>query len=368
MAFPTMCAVVPRSHDAVSVYNGRGATREHALLGAVMEAVERQTAAACILPERALRVDRVKRGINLSRCGLRRGFEHEALPFVRGWDLLTGEPLDVPKALVQVPWRGPAAFPTTHTNGLAARFNRTEAIYHALLELVERHLYAVTHARAHLRPKRLLHEIFGEVVLPFVDDPVAEIEVPTGNEDVDELCERLASSGFTVRLIAMHAPPLPLGVTAVIRDKETPYRYHGGLGCSWSAVEASIRAITEAAQARVADVQAARENILRAADPASRFLGNTRRRARIAHGRWYFDGPTAPVTLRQFPNESVEDVRDGLGRLIEALGTIASRIAIVDLSPCERDFSVVRAIVPELETTLIDGRVGPIAQAIIDGG
>ncbi|HVA26939.1 MAG TPA: hypothetical protein VNF68_02100, partial [Candidatus Baltobacteraceae bacterium] len=38
---PTACAVVPISPDALSVYNGKGLTREAAVASAVMEAAER---------------------------------------------------------------------------------------------------------------------------------------------------------------------------------------------------------------------------------------------------------------------------------------------------------------------------------------
>jgi len=358
-----MCAVVPDSPDDVSVYNGRGLTRSEAYVGAVMEAVERQTAAYCPIRGRIDFPARV-RTLNLQACGLRPQFKHRLLEFVPAEDLLTGESIEVPKALVQMPWKGPPAFPMTHTNGLAAGFSRDEAVYHALQELVERHLYGVTHARAHLRPKRLLRDILGTDDIPIVDDPVDEIAQPTGVPTVDRLCDMFASDGLRLRLVAMHAPPLPIGVLAGICD---PQRgdFRAGLGCAWSPITAAIRALTEAAQARAADVQAARENILRAGDPPSAFTANTRRRTFLPHGRWYFDAPTQLVRLRDFP-DAAGSLPGNLRRLVESIATFASRIAIVDLSPPDGEFFVVRAIVAEMETLIIDGRVGRIARAIID--
>ncbi len=365
IALPLMCAVVPDSASDVSVFNGRGETRDHALIGAVMEAVERQTAAVCGIPDRPMRCDLAARRIDLAACGLRSAFAQETLAFVNAHDLLTGDDLDVPKALVQMPWRGAPAFPMTHTNGLACGFTFEEAVYHALLELVERHLYAITHARAHLRPKRLLQDILGAPELPFIDDRVDEIAQPTGVASVDAVCGMLAAAGLRVRLVAMRAPPLPLGILAGIHDPERA-DFRAGLGCSWSPAVAVVRALTEAVQGRAADIQAARENILRAADPPSRFLNNTRRQTALPRGRWYFDSPTRTVRLQHLCDASTGVLACDLHALVIALGTLASRIAIVDLSPEDNRFFAVRAIVPELETLLIDGRIGRITRAIIE--
>ena len=44
IGIPTYSAVVPKSGDLLSVYNGKGATRADAACGALMEAIERQSA------------------------------------------------------------------------------------------------------------------------------------------------------------------------------------------------------------------------------------------------------------------------------------------------------------------------------------
>lgn len=363
IGIPTMCAIVPNSDDDLSIYNGRGLTRDQALISAVMEAVERQTAVRCELAHRVAAAESVA-GLNLQLCGLNAAFRRTPMPFVPARDLLTGECIEVPKALVQMPWRGVPAFASTHTNGLAAAFTLEDAVHNALFELTERHLYAVTHARAHLRPKRLLERILGTGELPFVDDPAEEIVQPTGVDEVDVLCARFARAGLRVRLMALRAAGMPLGVLAGAHDPERG-DFRAGLGCSWAPANAAVRALTEAAQARAADIQAARENILRAQDPPSAYTANTRRRASLPRGRWYFDGPVQHVRLRDLPGTS-QGVSADLHALVEAIGTIATRIAVVDLSPPDGAFFVVRAVVPELETTLLDGRIGPIARAIIE--
>ncbi len=362
-----MCAVVPDSPDDVSIYNGRGTTREEAMIGAVMEAVERQTAAVCAIREHTLAPADVDRGLDLAACGLRPEYADQPMPFVDALDLCSHEMIAVPKALVQMPWRGIPGFASTHTNGLAAALTWVEAVHHALFELLERHLWAVTHARAHLRPKRILCDIFGDEPA-FVDDPVPQIAFPTHDERIDWLTERIERAGLQLRLVAMQHGDLPVGMLATVSEKheESP-RTHVGCGCSWSPAHAAVQAITEAMQARVASAHAARENILRFEDPPGPFSDHTRRRPSVPLGRWYFDGPTQSVDIATYPDSSAS-VEDEVRRAIGCIAAFAQRIAVVDLSPADGSFAVVRAIVPELETTLIDGRTGAIVNAIVEQG
>src|SRR5262249_38511231 len=144
---------------------------------------------------------------------------------------------------------------------------------------------------------------------PFTDDPVSEIRLPSGNASVDRLCERVAGAGLRLRLIAMCEGAFPAGMLASIYDENAdPPMVHAGCGCSWSPVHAAVRAITEAAQSRIADIQGARENILRPGDPVSRFTGHTRRRRVPPYGRWYFDGPANPLELAALPDRSSDDL------------------------------------------------------------
>src|ERR1700756_2828484 len=50
LGMPTYCAIVPKSRDIISVYTGKGLERIDAKVGALMEAIERQTALRAQLP------------------------------------------------------------------------------------------------------------------------------------------------------------------------------------------------------------------------------------------------------------------------------------------------------------------------------
>jgi hypothetical protein len=73
-----------------------------------------------------------------------------------------------------------------------------------------------------------------------------------------------------------------------------------------------------------------------------------------------------PRPLDRFADASGPDPATELRRLVLVLSNFCERVAIVDLSPPDRAFAVVRAIVPELETMLVDGRIGAIARRIIE--
>ena len=372
IGIPTICAIVPASADDLSIYNGKGLTREHALVSAIMEAVERQTAAECRVRHRDRKPRRVRSGLDLRACGIREEYMDRSIAFVEAYDILHDAEIEVPKALVQMPWHGDTPFPVTHTNGLASGFTTIEAVYHALFELVERHLWALVHARAHLRPRRILATFFeslgaGGMVPAFRDRPVTGITLPTGNAVVDDLYRCVSAAGLRLRLVAMAEPHFPTAILASIHEPAPgAEQFHAGCGCSWSPIHACVRAITEAVQARSADIQGARENILRADDPPSRFTTHTRRRPELPYGRWYFDGPLMMMDLVELPDRSSDDLYEELQRLVSAVATVASRIAVVRLAPPCASYSVVRVIVPELETTAIDGRLGAATRKIIN--
>ncbi len=368
IGIPVMSAIVPDSPDIMSIYNGKGITREGALAGAVMEAVERQAAAAPQVP--VFMRDRETVLAAIDPDGLepvRTGMEIAA---VRGVDLVSGNAIDVPLALVQFPWPGDSVIVGDSTNGLAAGNSHAEAVYHAVCELLERHLRAVAHAVGYLRPRAMLARFAGGPCnFPvYIDDPAAaEVELPTGCDAVDALVERIQRAGLAVRLRAFDRAPFPILILATIADHAGgPSASHTGHGCSWSPEHAAIRALTEAAQSRAADFLAAREDLCRHDERALPRYG-MRREFGVPYGRWYYDAPSPQRTLRSFPDRSTNDVANDVALLAEALREDGSGpVAIVDLSPHDLPVHVVRAVAPRLESPVSRGRFGPAVRTILD--
>jgi ribosomal protein S12 methylthiotransferase accessory factor len=353
---PTFCAVVPNSADLISVYNGKGRTAESATVSAVMEAVERQVAALADLPTFLMRASDVLEFVNLRAAGLREDVLDLETPCVAATELLSGTVVPLPLATVQCPWFGEKLFDTTSSNGLASGNTLTEAIYHALTELIERHVWSLFYVRSQLVPRFYLGPGSPDVA------HAREVVLPTGDSTIDGLVEAITRTGMDVRLLVLEEPPLPTVVLAGVADsKVSQPMAHAGLGCSLSTRHAAERALTECIQSRVVDIQAAREDILRADEPGGVFGTHARRNMVLPKGRWYFDLPADRVALEELPERMTDDLAMDVRITLEALRTHEiSGVYIVDFVP--PTMSVVRAVAPELETTVLNGRIGPLAR------
>jgi YcaO-like protein with predicted kinase domain len=371
IGIPVIGAVVPDSADLLSTYAGKGPTRDHARVGAVMEAVERQIASAPFVDVVTIAPCDVRMGIDGSELGLRDEDRERPLPFVRGWDVIRNEPALVPFAAVQCPWRGERIFRWSTTNGIASGNTRTEAVYHALTELVERHRWSIAHAQGHLRPRAILAALAGaswRLAHEMIDDPAGSfLTLPTGFAAVDALLDAIARGGLTVRLVALAGGGLPPAILATVTEhgSDRPM-VHLGLGCSWSPEHAAARALTEAVQSRLVDIQGAREDIQPSTGPDIGFGDHGRRANALPTGRWFYDAPSPVSALRDLPDRSTNDLGRDLALLIEALRLEGvDRAVIVDLAPNDTECCVVRAIVPRLESYLVDERIGPTIRSIL---
>lgn len=352
---PTFSAIVPESLDLLSVYNGKGFTRDAALVSAVMEATERQLGAdPPELPVFQEHLRTVQQYLDIDAMGLKPEMRDAVAECTFGTDLLTGALIPVPMAMVKCPWYGPSLFSVTSTNGLASGNTLTEALYHALCELVERHVWSIYHAKSHLLPRMYLGSDAADIQF------ASEIAFPTGNKLVDALAQRVQGAGLALRVLHLEQGTLPATMLACVTDSDAhPPQSHIGFGTSLSPSHAMTRAVTECIQSRVVDIQAAREDILRLGEPEGVMGAHARRQDALPHGRWYFDLPAPLVDLCSIPDQLTDDLAIDLRLLIDSLEEMgASAVSVVDLSPADLAVHVVRVIVPEIETTLVNGRIG----------
>jgi ribosomal protein S12 methylthiotransferase accessory factor len=370
IGIPTISAIVPHSPDGLGVYNGKGLTAEAALAGALMEAIERQICArfdgASVYEVPTSDVDRA---IDLRALGWLPSLdEAPVVECVRGTNLIDGSPLDVPVGVVRCPRVGRRLFHHTSSNGLASGNTRNEALYHALMELVERHLWSRAHVLAHVWPRTLRAR--GGQPIEWPDDAVTK-DVAGAREDplLAEPIARIERAGLDFRLLAYCEPGWPYAMMARIADpRANELFYHLGFGCSWSPVHAAVRAITEAVQVRVTDIQGAREDIKRAGEAPLRDFDHGRRACGLpAGGRWYFDGPAGTVALDELDDRHGPDLAADIERVIVLLADCGeTRLACVDLTPPGVPISVVRVVAPHLERTLVDGTISRRLQAFLD--
>jgi ribosomal protein S12 methylthiotransferase accessory factor len=127
---------------------------------------------------------------------------------------------------------------------------------------------------------------------------------------------------------------------------------HTGVGTHPDLDVALTRALTECAQSRAVDIQAVREDISLPGADVPTFHLFTRRVAAVDKSGWPWSG-SADATVRSdaLPSYSSGDVMADVRLMLERLRSCGlSRVLVVDLSPPGLPVSVVRVIVPGLES------------------
>lgn len=209
------------------------------------------------------------------------------------------------------------------TNGLASGAVLAEALLHGLAELVERH------GVARLAEMPLEERDRRDIDLYSVTDAAAA-----------RMIEQIREAGCRVRLWNATSDietPCCVAAIADLQDPETPPGF--GAGAHTSPGVAVARAISEAAQSRLARISGARDDLDR---------GDFGPLA-AARAQWL----TAPhAGARQefgdLPDIATDDVADDFRRLLEAMRLAGyKRIFATELSDDPR-FSVVRVLAPEL--------------------
>jgi YcaO-like protein with predicted kinase domain len=369
IGIPTYCAVVPRSDDELSVYNGKGLRDIDAKTGALMEAVERQTALHARLPivEGSFEELRQKYAVldprDVKEILAADYSEARTYGWVAGRDLMGGREVLVPAKLAGYLWHDvphPSCFAFTSTNGMAAGNIREEAICQALCEVIERDAWTLAEVGAHLLPwarQRIADpnnteapsddlELFSCVDLD--DDPAVELFARAGLRPV------------------VHDITSDLGIPtlfAAVADEMIPGfpMVHCGLGTHPDARVAARRALTEAAQSRCVDIQGVREDLMPVDAPPSQLNLHTRRVRAVNRQQWYLGQSNVRRRITDLPSASHDDVGEDLDHLLAQLSARGiNQVIVIDFTPPDAPFAVVRVMVPGLETWAIaHGPLGP---------
>jgi ribosomal protein S12 methylthiotransferase accessory factor len=184
------------------------------------------------------------------------------LEWVAGFDLLSGAETLVPLNCVVCPYEGkvgPSIF-VASSNGLASGNSRTEALCHALCEVIERDAEAIAMARTRLGPAA--RQLIG---LPEEGDKSAprQIALKRLPPRAASLVSKIRKAGLEVFLQDISGTA---GIAAVYCTIVDPFwqgapNVHGGCGAHPDARVALLRALTEAAQSRIACIQGGREDL-----------------------------------------------------------------------------------------------------------
>ncbi|MDF9819042.1 MULTISPECIES: YcaO-like family protein [Rhizobium] len=345
IGIPVWCAYAPNSRSIV-IAQGKGLTDLDAKISTVMEALERAVAgepfvkrihgSSSHLQAMGCEVDRLSCLTAVHKTDLGPDDETE---WVAGVNILSGDEIHIPFEAVVLDRTRDAQY-WMSSDGLASGNNVEEAIFHGVLERIERDAH-------------VLWQVGGEA------DLYAGCVDPRGFEDsaLTGLIDKIERSGLALKLFDITSD---IGIpcfTAMLGPGETILRARalhgetdirhvevtGGSGAHPFPVRAAIRAVTEAVQSRLTYISGARDDI--SPTTFSRSLPPLMRRA--------FDTVAAPPAAdpcRGGVAGCRQDLADLLQHVLDALRNrgIASVIAI-RLSEDTLPFSVVKVIIPELE-------------------
>jgi ribosomal protein S12 methylthiotransferase accessory factor len=383
LGIPTYSSVVPRSHDLLSVYNGKGTTKELAKVGALMEAIERHAATTLSGPFLYGSYNELSRKENVldpAKTGLRlrKSYTNDSkLAWIKGFDLCSQQEILVPVELAGynlLGQYGEPCYASSTTNGLASGNTIEEAICHALCELIERDAWTIAEILSHWLPyarqKAKMQEMGEQRALNSadIDDDVSlypNIDVSQANGTLRSLFSKFQKAGLEVMVKDITSDLQVPTVFATVVDSSGANisRSHTGLGTHPDVHVAITRALTEVAQSRVVDIQGVREDIVFSAEKAIG-ASHTKRVSTLNRRSWYHKASPQTRLLSELPRYVHSDILDDIHFMLTRLQQAnLTQTIVVDLTHPEVGIPVVRVIVPGLEVWIVDHT--PIGQRVL---
>ena len=333
IGIPVHTAFVPKSDDTISTYNGKGVHPIDSKTGALMEAIERQTA----LRSQAPLIEGSYHQLRLGQCAvadpksfnhkLRKSYrEDRRYNWMEGYDVVAREPVLVPASLAGYGPRYLGAcslHAMNSSNGLASGNCFEEAMCHALCELLERDAWTFAELRSHWIPCAQREALLGMAAAnQGVDDVGAcpRIDLSEAGETISGLLAKFDRAGLTPVVRDITSEVGICAVMASIADDSVPGfpQVHGGIGAHPNSRIAVVRALTELAQSRAADIQAAREDLLPASAGEAQ-AAHLRRAHKIEPGQWTTRHAGLLRPFREMPSIGNDDIAADIHLILSRL-------------------------------------------------
>jgi ribosomal protein S12 methylthiotransferase accessory factor len=340
VGIPTFMVVRPNARS-VSVSQGKGVNEDAARASGLMEALELFHAERITNPLKLgswndLRgTHRLAAVEGLPCTSLRMFHPDRSVLWIEGVDLFSSEPTWLPFECVHTNYTLP--LPTgsgcfvLSSNGLASGNHMLEAINHGLCEVIERD------ATTLFQCLDIEQQRAARLRLDTVSDPTA-----------CGLLDLYAKAGIAVGVWDVTSDiGIPTFRCVVIEREPSSFRTLGpieGMGCHPCRETALIRALTEAAQARLTRIAGSRDDAghARFEEAQDESLIRGAREELMRDGSRRFDQVTSSIH---------PTLEDDLRELLEGLSSAGLRSAVaVDLTKPELGVPVVRVVAPGLET------------------
>ena len=345
IGIPIYTAIRPTAEEgAVSIYGGKGITKDHARASAMMEGFERYSAERQESDEVTIAtLDEISDTgdyINPESLNLPKDFRKENLDSMKlEWspakDIISGKEYFIPTNAIYHPYihgNDCESLFKSNTNGLASGNILEEAILHGIFEVIERDAWSIF---------ELTHKNYAQIDLESIESDIV-------NESID----KFESEGIKIKLMDFTADIKVPTIAASADDTVT--RDAGlltlGMGTHLDPEVAILRALTEVAQSRATQINGAREDTVRA--DFAREAGYERMK-RI--NRYYFRQEDEKIALSSIEDKSTTSITKDLEIVKEELiANDIEKILYYDLTRPELDVNVVRVIIPGMELYAID--------------
>ena len=345
IGLPIYTAIRPTAEDgAVSIYGGKGITKDHAKASAMMEGFERYSAERQDIDETIIaslsEIEEFGEYIDPKSLNLPKEFEKKdisdlSLEWSKSIDLISNREYYIPTNAIYHPYISKddsQSLFKSNTNGLASGNILEEAILHGIFEVIERDAWSIF---------ELTHKNYAQI-------DICSIE----NEIIIDIIEKFESEGIKIKLMDFTAD-IKIPTIAASAD-DTITKDAGlltlGMGTHLDPEVAILRALTEVAQSRATQINGAREDTVRA--DFAREAGYERMK-RI--NKFYFRDEEEQIKLSDIENKSTSSItRDIEIVKDELVSNDIQKILYSNLTRPELDVSVVRVVIPEMELYTID--------------
>jgi ribosomal protein S12 methylthiotransferase accessory factor len=339
IGIPVYSAIRPGAAEgAVSIYAGKGATKSQAKASAMMEAFERYSAELQKMDSKKI----ISIPYHAEKC-----IEPSSLILPQNinpknqqidWIMATNAHNDkkelIPANAVYHPFQpidGIHLF-KSNTNGLASGNVLEEAVFHGIMEVIERDAWSIFESNKKPKPEIDLSK--------------------TENSLIKNLSSKFSESGVNVRIFNIIADINISTMVAVADDTilKDPALLTIGVGTHLDPEIAVIRALTEVAQSRATQIHGTREDTDRAM--VMRKIGYERMKRLNKH---YFTESEETTDLSAIENRSTSSFKTDLEISLHELTKFGfEEVFYVDITRPEINIPVVRVIIPGLEVSAVD--------------
>jgi ribosomal protein S12 methylthiotransferase accessory factor len=338
VGLPVFSAIRPSAADgAISVYAGKGTTEAEARVSVIMEAVERFSAEVENFKQQLLfdsydNLSTDHSALNPADLILPGRLSSDTkIEWYHSWDVLNNEEVLVPANAVFHPYRplqGRWQLFRSNTNGLASGNVIEEAIFHGLMEVIERD--AVSVAEINRNPG---------------------IGLNAGAGQAGDIVKKFESQGIRIQL--WWVPTDTSTPTIVAASDDEKMRDAAllvmGAGSHTDPQIAALRALTEVAQSRATQIHGAREDTNR--ESVARSIGYERMKRLNKH--WLAE-PRETRELAAIQTSTTDSIDGDIRLTLARLSHVAARVIVSDITVSSIAVPAVRVIIPGFEVYFLD--------------